>query len=91
MHWNMIGHGYPGATRVGYVWLEFSRPGEDGPEFLTLGARLQATRDATRVVPTYFTARGRVDEDLSLLTPGEQALSVAQLKEAVQDLSLIHI
>lgn len=23
MHWNLMGDGYDGATRVGYVWLEF--------------------------------------------------------------------
>ena len=85
MHWNMIGHGYPGATRVGYVWLEFARSGAEGPEYMTLGARLQATRDVSSVRPTYFTARARVDEDVSLLTPEQQPLTVAQLKEALQD------
>lgn len=59
MHWNMIGHGYPGATRVGYVWLEFERPAGEGTEYLTLGARLQATRDVSSVKPTYFTSTSR--------------------------------
>ncbi|GAA1108861.1 TIGR02680 family protein [Nocardiopsis metallicus] len=85
MHWNMIGHGYPGATRVGYVWLEFERPGPSGSEFLTLGARLQATRDVSSVKATYFTAAARVGDSLSLLTPEEQPLTVKQLKEAVEE------
>lgn len=85
MHWNMIGHGYPGATRVGYVWLEFERPSGEGTEYLTLGARLQATRDVSSVKPTYFTSTSRVDEDLSLLTPEQQPLTVKQLKTAIQE------
>lgn len=85
MHWNMIGHGHPNATRVGYVWLEFERPTADGPEYLTLGARLQATRDTTSVKPTYFTSTSRVGQDLSLLTPEQQPLTVKQLKVAVEE------
>lgn len=85
MHWNMIGHGHPNATRVGYVWLEFEHPTSDGPEYLTLGARLQATRDTTSVKPTYFTSTGRVDRELSLLTPEQQPLTVKQLKAAVEE------
>ncbi|MFI6576386.1 TIGR02680 family protein [Nocardiopsis sp. NPDC050513] len=85
MHWNMIGHGYPGATRVGYVWLEFERPGPDGTGHLTLGARLQATRDVSSVRATYFTCAARVDDTLSLLTPEQQPLTVKQLKEAVEE------
>ena len=85
MHWNMIGHGHPNATRVGYVWLEFERPTADGTEYLTLGARLQATRDTTSVKPTYFTSTGRVDRELSLLTPEQQPLTVKQLKVAVEE------
>ncbi|MDT0329992.1 TIGR02680 family protein [Nocardiopsis lambiniae] len=84
MHWNMIGHGYPGATRVGYVWLEFERAGASGNEYLTLGARLQATRDVSSVKATYFTASARVGGALALLTPEEQPLTVKQLKEAVE-------
>ena len=85
MHWNMIGHGYPGATRVGYVWLEFERPTAEGAEHLTLGARLQATRDVSSVTPTYFTSSARVGEELSLLTPEKQPLTVKQLKGALAE------
>lgn len=85
MHWNMIGHGHPNATRVGYVWLEFEHPTVEGPEYLTLGARLQATRDTTSVKPTYFTSTARVGRELSLLTPEQQPLTVKQLKVAVEE------
>ncbi|XVQ07146.1 TIGR02680 family protein [Spirillospora sp. CA-255316] len=27
MHWNLMGDGHAGSTRVGYVWLEFAHPG----------------------------------------------------------------
>jgi len=30
MHWNLMGDGYPGATRVGYVWLESPPPAFSG-------------------------------------------------------------
>src|SRR6266487_6120783 len=28
MHWNLMGEGTAGTTRVGYVWLEFRFPGD---------------------------------------------------------------
>ena len=43
MHWNLMA-GHDGTTRVGYVWIEFSRSGQDGrPQWFTCGARLSAT------------------------------------------------
>ncbi|WP_433492149.1 TIGR02680 family protein [Nocardia grenadensis] len=62
MHWNLMGEGAPGATRVGYVWLEFHCPGA-AEEWFTCGARLQATSRTTSVHPDYFTTRQRVDAD----------------------------
>ncbi|MDX3593786.1 hypothetical protein PV749_21960 [Streptomyces sp. ID03-2B] len=32
MHWNLLGQGASGKTRVGYVWMEFRRVGDDGTE-----------------------------------------------------------
>ncbi|MFJ4918632.1 TIGR02680 family protein [Streptomyces sp. NPDC088725] len=29
MHWNLMGEGASGKTRVGYVWVEFTRPATD--------------------------------------------------------------
>src|SRR4030088_3565702 len=46
MHWNLMGEGATGTTRVGYVWLEFAL-GLDIPQgtdsWFTCGARLQAS------------------------------------------------
>ncbi|MGH3721983.1 MAG: TIGR02680 family protein [Pseudonocardiaceae bacterium] len=61
MHWNLMGDGYPGATRVGYVWLEFARTTPEGTQhFFTCGARLQASTSTTTVSPTYFTTSQRI-------------------------------
>lgn len=62
MHWNLMGEGAQGATRVGYVWLEFHCPGAD-EEWFTCGARLQATTRTTSVHPDYFTTWQRVGVD----------------------------
>src|SRR6266700_4180739 len=39
MHWNLMGEGTAGTTRVGYAWLEF---GSGDANWLTCGCRLQA-------------------------------------------------
>src|SRR5262249_5623712 len=54
MHWNLMGEGASGTTRVGYVWLEFRRDG--APEhWFCCGARLQASAHTTTVHPDFFT------------------------------------
>lgn len=87
MHWNLMGDGYDGVNRVGYVWLELHRPtggGEAGDgEWFSCGARLQASTHTTRVGATYFVTRQRigVPGGLSLLADGapltRQALAAA--------------
>ena len=47
MHWNLMGEGASGTTRVGYAWLEFYLPGDPGRWFCC-GARLQASRTPRR-------------------------------------------
>lgn len=82
MHWNLMGQGASGATRVGYVWLELHRPSDLGDEHVTIGARLQASRSDTRVRTTYFVAHARVGYDLDL-QPDREPLTVASLKTTV--------
>lgn len=60
MHWNLMGEGSSGKTRVGYVWLEFVRD-DGGPTWFTCGARLQATVHTTGVTVDYFTTGARID------------------------------
>jgi uncharacterized protein (TIGR02680 family) len=85
MYWNLMGDGYPGATRVGYVWLEFGRAGDDGrAEWFTCGARLQAGRSSRQVLPpTYFTSRRRIGAGLDLLADDGRPLTRAELAAAL--------
>lgn len=56
MHWNLMGDGHTGKTRVGYVWLEFAH----GSRWFTCGARLQATANTKNVTVAYFSTGQRV-------------------------------
>ncbi|WP_329568453.1 TIGR02680 family protein [Streptomyces sp. NBC_01361] len=87
MHWNLMGEGASGVTRVGYVWLEF-RSGDD--EWFTIGARLQATARTTSVGADFFTVRGRVGHDLSLVGEAGQPLGVAALREVLAGRGEVH-
>jgi hypothetical protein len=82
MHWNLMGQGASGATRVGYVWLELGRGGPNGDEFVTIGARLQASKSDHGVRTVYFVVSARAGFDLNL-QPDREPLTVAALKAAV--------
>ncbi|MFE4514230.1 TIGR02680 family protein [Kitasatospora sp. NPDC056783] len=89
MHWNLMGEGASGKTRVGYVWLEFVRDdgGETGgPAHFTCGARLQASVHTTGVTVDYFTTDARIDRPggLSLVNDAGQPLTRAALAEALR-------
>jgi uncharacterized protein (TIGR02680 family) len=86
MHWNLMGEGATGTTRVGYVWLEFAR----GEEFFTCGARLQATKHTTKVTADYFTTSLRVDADISLKASGGQPLTRAALVDGLGEDGVVH-
>ncbi|HSV68000.1 MAG TPA: TIGR02680 family protein [Mycobacteriales bacterium] len=95
MHWNMMGEGATGVTRVGYVWLEFGAAGgaADGPElWFCCGARLQATGHTTTVTPDYFTTSQRIGQPggLALTTEAGQPLTKAALVEAIGDAGVVH-
>jgi len=80
MHWNLMGEGASGRTRIGFVWLEFGRD----TETVTIGARLQATRETTRVDPIYFITHLRVPDELRLVDTDGAPLSVTALEEAIR-------
>ncbi|RCW39656.1 uncharacterized protein (TIGR02680 family) [Halopolyspora algeriensis] len=86
MHWNLMGEGAGGVTRVGYVWLEFTC--ESGA--FTCGARLQASRHSTNVTVDYFTTSQRVGPDELLLDPGNKPLTRAELAEAIGEHGEVH-
>ncbi|MEU5848399.1 TIGR02680 family protein [Saccharopolyspora shandongensis] len=60
MHWNLMGEGNTGSTRVGYVWLEFGRVIDGEQAWFGCGARLQATANTKNVTSTYFTTTRRI-------------------------------
>ncbi|HEX6472474.1 MAG TPA: TIGR02680 family protein [Streptosporangiaceae bacterium] len=84
MYWNLMGDGYEGVTRVGYVWLEFGRIVDDGTEhWFTCGARLQASKNGRSAAATYFTTTLRPGVNLSLTTPDGRPLTKADLGSAL--------
>lgn len=86
MHWNLMGQGATGVTRVGYVWVEFGATDADDTErWFTAGARLQATSHTTTVHADYFTTSRRVGHDLTLVTGAGTPLTRAELTEALGD------
>ncbi|MCK2219044.1 TIGR02680 family protein [Actinomadura sp. ATCC 31491] len=90
MHWNLMGDGASGVTRVGYVWLEFQHA--DGRWF-TCGARLQATVHTKNVTAAYFTLTGTrvgVPDGLRLTGDAGQPLTRAQLAEALRGTGTVH-
>ncbi|WP_278265439.1 TIGR02680 family protein [Nocardia sp. AG03] len=91
MHWNMMGEGATGVTRVGYVWLEFRR----GPaQWFTCGARLQATTRTTTVRPDFFTTELRVgqagEEDVLVLTESGRPVTRAELVTRIGERGTVH-
>ncbi|GAA2210937.1 TIGR02680 family protein [Nonomuraea monospora] len=89
MHWNLMGDGASGTTRVGYVWLEFRH--SDGRWF-TCGARLQATVHTKNVTAAYFTTEARVDTPDGIRLTGEagQPLTRAQLVDELGTSGEVH-
>ncbi|HUQ59390.1 TIGR02680 family protein [Lentzea sp.] len=85
MHWNLMGEGNQGSTRVGYVWLEF----QQGDEWFTCGARLQATTNTSNVMATYFTTSLRIG-DLNLVNEAGRPLTKADLVAAMGDHGVVH-
>lgn len=79
MHWNLMGEGATGVTRVGYVWLELS----DGERWFTCGARLQASQRTSGTSADFFTTGHRIGTELSLVTEGGRPLTRAALVEAL--------
>ncbi|QUH00164.1 TIGR02680 family protein [Saccharopolyspora erythraea] len=89
MHWNLMGDGASGTTRVGYVWLEFRLPG--GPDrWFTCGARLQASKNTTTAHADYFTTGQRIGTDVTLVNDSGQPLTKAVLEERLGDSGVLH-
>lgn len=91
MHWNLMGEGATGTTRVGYVWLEFNVPGDPGRWF-SCGARLQASRHTTTVHADYFSTEQRIgmSDGLALVNEAGQPLTRSALEERIGARGVVH-
>ncbi|WUG27401.1 TIGR02680 family protein [Streptomyces sp. NBC_00464] len=93
MHWNLLGQGASGKTRVGYVWMEFRRVGDDGTEYwFGCGARLHASVHTTTAHADYFTTTARIAHPygVQLVNDTGQPLTKAALAEALRDRGEVH-
>ncbi|MBP2472501.1 uncharacterized protein (TIGR02680 family) [Crossiella equi] len=91
MHWNLMGDGASGTTRVGYTWLEFHLPGEPGTWFCC-GVRLAATTHTTGVHADYFTTELRIGEPDGLLLVNDSGapLTKPALEAALGERGTVH-
>ena len=94
MHWNLMGDGATGTTRVGYVWMEFSlhRPGDGTRSWFCCGARLQASAHTTSVHADYFTTSQRIGVagGLRLVNDSGQPLTRAGLSDTLGEYGELH-
>ncbi|MGE7436325.1 TIGR02680 family protein [Kitasatospora sp. NPDC001175] len=92
MHWNLMGEGASGRTRVGYVWLEFVHTRDGHPVWFSCGARLQASVHTSGVTADFFTTTARIDRPggLALVNDAGQPLTRAALAEALRGQGELH-
>ena len=93
MRWNLL-EGGRHENRVGYVWLEFGRRRAasegSGEVFVTLGCGLRASRRTAGVDAWYFLSEQRVGEELVLLTPDRQPLTLKQLRLVLGEVGTVY-
>lgn len=91
MHWNLMGEGASGTTRVGYAWLEFRLHG-DPDAWFCCGARLQASNHTTTAHADYFTTSQRIGtpDGLNLLTDAGTPLTRNALEQALGEHGTLH-
>ena len=76
--------GYAGASRTGYLWVEFTRQDEDGQTItVTCGVGIRASDSARQATAWFFTSPRRVGHDL-LLEDESGPLSMQRLRAEVE-------
>ena len=92
MHWNLMGEGATGTTRVGYVWLEFHLPRRRaGPDaWFTCGARLQASTHTTTVARRLLHHAPPRRRTASFTTDAGQPLTRAALADGSATTARVH-
>ncbi|MCK2241902.1 MULTISPECIES: SbcC/MukB-like Walker B domain-containing protein [unclassified Crossiella] len=94
MHTWLIGHdSNPDRTSArGYVWVEYGRITDQGAQFFTTGAGLQATRSSKNTNAWYFTTSARIGREqgqLHLGSAGTEAVGQNQLTADLESLSVL--
>ncbi|MFI6085044.1 TIGR02680 family protein [Streptomyces sp. NPDC051217] len=101
MHWNLMGEGASGKTRVGYVWMEFRIGSEQEQEqeqeqgearWFSCGARLHASVHTRSAHADYFTTSRRIARPggVSLTNEAGQPLTRAALADALRGHGEVH-
>jgi uncharacterized protein (TIGR02680 family) len=81
---DLMRHGANGQNRLGYLWLELARQGDDHVEqFLTVGALVRFSASTSEARPWYFTTPLRVGVELPLMDDRRQPLSRERLGELI--------
>jgi uncharacterized protein (TIGR02680 family) len=76
--------GYAGASRTGYLWVEFTRQDEDGQTItVTCGVGIRASDSARQATAWFFTSPRQVGRDL-LLEDESGPLSMQRLRAEVE-------
>ncbi|MGH9225398.1 MAG: TIGR02680 family protein, partial [Acidimicrobiales bacterium] len=75
--------GLEGREPTGFLWAEFARMGEDGPETFTIGVRLRTSPTTQKVDAGWFTTSLQVGAGLRLLNEHRVPLARAGLEEAL--------
>ena len=76
--------GYAGASRTGYLWVEFIRQDEDGQTItVTCGVGIRASDSARQATAWFFTSPRQVGRDL-LLEDESGPLSMQRLRAEVE-------
>ena len=82
--------GLEGRDRVGFLWAELARHGEDGDQTFTIGVRLRASSATRKVDYAWFTTTRAVGRDLELFDEHRIPLSKAGLDEALAGTGTVH-
>lgn len=76
--------GYAGASRTGYLWVEFTRQDEDGQTItVTCGVGIRASDSARQATAWFFTSPRQVGRDL-MLEDESGPLSMQRLRAEVE-------
>lgn len=82
--------GMEGRDRVGFLWAEFGRRGDDGNQTFTVGVRLRASSATHKVDYGWFTTTLAVGRELQLFDVHRIPLSRAGLDEALAGAGTVH-